>query len=355
MEYKLSEEQVEYADVVRNWLAETAPVAVVRDWLDSGDASVFEAAFAEDGWVGIGLAEKLGGQGGGLVELALTAEEFARATAPSASWLATALALPALASRGDIVESVIAGEVVALLIPADDVPDAIEPLSIDAGGAVSGSVARVLAGDRARRFVVVAGDAERPQLRLVKADAPGVRITSRRLLDRTRSVADVMLTAVESEPIDVDAAGFLASASARAAVLVAADALGASERLLELAVDYSKQRTQFGVPIGSFQAVKHAAATILVSVEAARSVVQFAAASVDAGLPESSLHAAAAKAQVTEAAAQAADSALTMMGAIAYTWEHEFHLSYKRAKLDAQLFGTPTRWNERIASGLSLV
>src|SRR5262249_10252426 len=147
----------------------------------------------------------------------------------------------------------------------------------------------------------------------------------------------------------------LAGAAARAGVLVAADALGASARMLELAVEYGKQRHQFGRPIGSFQAVKHAAATMLVDVEAARSVVYFAAASVAGGDAAARLHAAAAKAQVTAAGARDADSALTLHGAIGYTWEHDLHLYYKRAKLDEQLCGNPDAWNELIADGLALV
>jgi alkylation response protein AidB-like acyl-CoA dehydrogenase len=125
--------------------------------------------------------------------------------------------------------------------------------------------------------------------------------------------------------------------------------------MLDLAVEYSKQRHQFGVPIGSFQAVKHAAATILVGVEAARSVVYFAAASVDSGAADAALHAAAAKAQVTAQGARAADDALTIHGAIGYTWEHDLQIFYKRAKLDEHLYGDPRVWNERIADGLSLV
>jgi alkylation response protein AidB-like acyl-CoA dehydrogenase len=126
------------------------------------------------------------------------------------------------------------------------------------------------------------------------------------------------------------------------------------ERMMEMAVEYSLQRHQFGVPIGSFQAVKHAAASILVDVEAGRSGIYYAAASVQAGDNDCALHAAAVKAQVTAAAVRAADSALTMHGAIGYTWEHDLQLFYKRAKLDEALFGAPGVWNERIARGLNL-
>src|ERR1019366_4757651 len=164
---------------------------------------------------------------------------------------------------------------------------------------------------------------------LVDASQAGVLLRGRKLLDRTRSAADLT---------------FAAAPGLRAAVLVAADSLGAAARMLELAVDYSKQRKQFGVPIGSFQAMKHAAATMLVSVEASRSIAYFAAASVEQERDGSPLHAAAAKAQVSAAGERAADAALTMHGAIGYTWEHDLQLFYKRAKLNAQLYGSPEVW-----------
>ena len=168
-------------------------------------------------------------------------------------------------------------------------------------------------------------------------------------------MADVIVDDAVSEGLDVDASSFLRQYAARAAVLVAADSLGLMAKMLEMAVAYSKQRQQFGVLIGSFQAVKHAAATMLVEVEAARSAVYFAAASVDAEGPQSELHAAAVKAQVTAAGSRVADSALTLHGAVGYTWEHNLHLFYKRAKLNESLYGRPEAWNERIADGLALV
>jgi alkylation response protein AidB-like acyl-CoA dehydrogenase len=125
--------------------------------------------------------------------------------------------------------------------------------------------------------------------------------------------------------------------------------------MLDMTVAYAGQRRQFGVPIGSFQAVKHAAATMLVGVEAGRSGIYLAAASVDAHDPERALHAAAVKAQVTAEGARAADTALTVHGAVGYTWEHDLHLFYKRARLDEHLHGAPAGWNDRLADALSLV
>jgi alkylation response protein AidB-like acyl-CoA dehydrogenase len=368
VEWNLSPEQDAYQEAFRGWLADMAPPEAVRRWLDAGDAAAFEKLFADGGWAGVGLPEESGGQGGGLVELALTAEELARVAAPSAGWLATVLAVPALALAGhhDLAERVLAGQDAAYLVPAEGVPDEAPSLAVDAAGAVTGSVPRVLAGDTAVTFVVpaVPPGAVDPtpraaggrELRLVEAGAPEVTRTRRKLLDRSRSVADVTLDHAPSRRLELDdPAEVLRQASARAAVLVAADSLGASGRMLDLAVAYSKQRHQFGVPIGSFQAVKHAAAMILVGVEAARSAVYFAAASVDAGSPEYFLPAAAVKAQVTAEGARAADSALTLHGAIGYTWEYDLQLFFKRARLDEKLLGTPAQWNERIAAGLALV
>jgi alkylation response protein AidB-like acyl-CoA dehydrogenase len=360
VDWNLSPEQDAYQEAFRGWLSDVAAPDVVRRWLDAGDAAAFEKLFADGGWGGVGLPEELGGQGGGLVELALTAEELARAAAPSAGWLATVLAVPALARAGhrDIAELALAGQTAAYLMPAECVPDEAPPLSVDETGAVSGSVPRVLAGGTAVTFVVPAvssGTGNGQELRLVEAGTPAVARTGRKLLDRSRAVADVRLDRAPSRRLELaDPAEALRRASARAAVLVAADSLGASVRMLDLAVAYSKQRHQFGVPIGSFQAVKHAAAMILVGVEAARSAVYFAAASVDAGGPDSFLHAAAVKAQVTAEGARTADSALTLHGAIGYTWEYDLQLFYKRARLDEKLLGSPAQWNERIASGLAL-
>ena len=377
MDWNLSPEQDAYQEALHDWLSDVAPQDTVRRWLDAGDAAAFEKLFAEGGWAGVGLPEELGGQGGGLVELALTAEELARAAAPSAGWLATVLAVPALALAGhrDIAELTLAGETAAYLVPAESVPDEAPRLSVDEAGAISGSVPRVLAGGTAARFVVptvpagtresmpsrTAEGAPRAavdgrELRLVEAGVPEITRTSRKLLDRSRSVADVSLDRAPSRRLELaDPAEVLRQAAARAAVLVAADSLGASGRMLDLAVAYSKQRRQFGVPIGSFQAVKHAAAMILVGVEAARSAVYFAATSVDAGDPEALLHAAAVKAQVTAEGSRTAESALTLHGAIGYTWEYDLQLFYKRARLDEKLLGTPAQWNERIGDGLPLV
>lgn len=327
MRWELSEEQDDFRSVLRDWLRDRCE-SDLRGWLD-GDAAPFERDFVSAGWFAVGSPEELGGQGGGLVELALVAEELGRAAAPSAAWLGSMLALPALAP--DAAKALLTdGRTTVLAVPAEAVP-----------GTASAGV--VLGADRAQRLLFPS----RHGMTLV--DAEDVEIRPRALVDRTRTVADVTFSGADG------VVSPLPDIALRAAVLTAADSLGVAERMLELTVEYTSQRQQFGVPIGSFQAVKHAAAEMLVQVEAARSIVYLAAASVEAKHPDAPKHAAAAKAQVTAGVARAADSALTLHGAIGYTWEHDLQLFYKRAKLNRVLFGSPETWNERLASELDLI
>jgi alkylation response protein AidB-like acyl-CoA dehydrogenase len=356
MRWELSQEQQMFQEALRAWLVREAPSVAVRSWNDAGDPSAYERALANESWLGVGVSEELGGQGGGLIELALAAEEFARVAAPSSGWLATILAAPALASRPGVAAAALGkGELAALVVTAGSPPDVPSRAVSLVDGRLSGSIGTVLGADRARYLVVPVWADGTQRLVLVESGVEGVCISGRRLLDRSRTVADVRFEATVSIPLEIDAEPMLAAAALRSAVLVAADSLGAMDRMLTLAVDYSKQRHQFGAPIGSFQAVKHAAAMILVAVEASRSIVYLAAAAVDEQHPEAELYTATAKAQVTASGMTAADSSLTIHGAIGYTWEYDLQLLYKRAMLDGYLFGKPELWNERLASALPLL
>jgi len=352
MRWEFSAEQADFRSVLADWLGQNCDPETLRGWLDHGDHGAFERRFVGDGWAGVGSAEDLGGEGGGLVELALASEELGRRAAPASAWLGSVLALPALTAMPEAAKALLAdGVTTVLAVSASTVPGGATGV-VERDGRLVGAVPMVLAASRARRLVVPVG----AELQLVEVDQPGVRIRERALTDRSRSVADVELDgALGASIAAADVAAALESAALRSAVLVAADSLGAMEHMLDATVEYVRQRKQFGVPIGSFQAVKHAAADILVKVEAGRSIVYLAAASVGSGHPDAPLHAAAAKAQVCAAASAAADSALTLHGAIGYTWEHDLQIYFKRAKLDAALFGTPDEWNERLADRLALV
>jgi alkylation response protein AidB-like acyl-CoA dehydrogenase len=230
-------------------------------------------------------------------------------------------------------------------------PPGARPDVVVGRGRLTGRCPAVLGAATAHRLLVPTTNG----LFLVDAGEVGVTRRAVALTDRSRSLADVELDGVRATPVPAPVAEVVAEAGLRAGVLVAADALGVLQRMLDMTVEQVLGRRQFGVAVGSFQAVKHAAAEMLVTLEAARSIVYLAAASVQAGHPDATLHAAAAKAQVCADVAAAADTALTLHGAIGYTWEHDMQIFYKRAKLDATLFGSAAAWNERIAAELPLL
>ena len=357
MHWELSDEQSLYAESLRDWLGARAGSEQVRGWFDARDDHTFDDALAGEGWAGVGFDESVGGQGGGLLELALAARELGRATAPSGRWLARAVADALLDGRPAFTTSALEdGELTVAAVRADRIPT-VCPTVTWQDGAVRGEVPCVLAAAEAVRFVVpVRSPDGSAALVIVESDGAGVQVRPRALLDQSRSVADVLFTGAPAQPLEVDdAEAACRRMGDRAAVLVAADALGAAERMLEMTVEYAKQRKQFGRPIAAFHAVKHAAAQMLVTVESSYSIALFAAASLQDAGPDAGLHAAAAKAQVTQHCAELADSALTVHGAIGYTWEYDLQLLFKRAKLDRILFGSPEAWNERIAAQLPIV
>jgi len=244
----------------------------------------------------------------------------------------------------------------------DAVRSRIEPLALgEAFGAVAspgslpldvpppdGELSLVLGATAANLFVAWNGKA----LELHQAET--AQVTPRLLVDRTRAVADITLGHDPLERFDGVGAEAMRVVAAWAAVMLAADALGAAQRMLDLTVEYVAQRVQFGVPVGSFQAVKHAAAEMLVSIEGTRAAVHYAAWAVGAGEAGAALDAWVAKARSARAASFVADKALFLHGAVGYTWEHDLQLLFKRAKSDAEIFGGPEVYDSRIADALEL-
>lgn len=347
MHWELSDEQELFASSLREWISAKFPTDTVRELQATGDSSRFADALIGEGWWGVGYPEEAGGQGGGVLELALAAREFGRAAVPDSRWLAAALVAPLLSDQ-ELAAQLAGDQRFVLALRADRAPT-WSPLTID-GATVSGTVTHVLGAVDADVFVVPVEGADGPGWARVEASAASLSATN--LLDRSRAAATVEFSGAAADGFLAHDDGAFSRTSALSATLVAADALGTAERMLELAVDYSKQRKQFGQFIGAFQAVKHAAAQMLVAVESSYSIALYAAAAVDAGLPEADTIAAVAKAQVTNVVADVAESSLTVHGAIGYTWEHDLHLFYKRAKLDRTLYGAPGTWNERIAASL---
>src|SRR5246127_2992034 len=158
MHLELSDEQELFTTSLHEWLGERASSSSVRDWLDSGDLATFERLFVDEGWAGVGFDEELGGQGGGLLELALTARELGRTAAPSASWLQAAIVVPALAGEPALVSAAVeSGEVTALAVRADRIPAAVRSVESSADR-LRGHTPGVLGAARSRRLLVPASD-----------------------------------------------------------------------------------------------------------------------------------------------------------------------------------------------------
>jgi alkylation response protein AidB-like acyl-CoA dehydrogenase len=385
MHFAFNEEQTQLRDMFRAALEREAPWDQLRAWSEALDFSTFGACVRHNAWAGIGTRDEHGGQGGGVLEQALLFEALGHQAAPSGALLAQVAAL-ALARQAGVAPAEMAALIEGGTTAAFDTGAPLDAgrLRVQAEGpTLSGQVPYALrsATGHAGWLVLVperssggdAGDAGDPAdagdagdasdgaqaqalgLWRVQADAPGLTLTPQGMLDRTRAFVTLGLHQTPARRIGALAAAGLAAVNARLAVLLAAESLGLARRMLAMTVAYVAQRVQFGVPVGSFQAVKHEAAQVLVDLEAAHSGVYYAAWALDEGEADGPMHAWIAKAFTCEAAARTADRALMLHGAIGYTLEYDLQFFFKRAKLNVELLGSPRHYRERIAAALPLL
>ncbi|GAA3754097.1 hypothetical protein HDA32_004375 [Spinactinospora alkalitolerans] len=314
---------------------------------------------AEMGVTGLPVPEERGGAGVTLRETAVVAEELGRAAAPVPFLGSAVLATAALLALGDDAEAA-AGETLAalasgerdaaLVVPLATEPDAAFPEAVRAdGGALTGEVRGVVDALTADVLVVPATGPDGPGLYLVEAgDAVRTPVVS---LDLTRPLAAVELRSAPARALAVGkkAETAVQSALVTGAALLSAEQLGVAEWALDTTVAYLKTRTQFGRPVGSFQALKHRLADLWVAISQARAVVRNAADAVATDSPEAPLAAALAQAFVSGVAVKAAEEAVQLHGGIGFTWEHPAHLYLKRAKSAAIALGTADRHRLTIA------
>ncbi|GHH07101.1 acyl-CoA dehydrogenase family protein [Streptomyces lanatus] len=333
------------------------------------DPALWTALAEQLGLPGLALPEAYGGVGCSATELALACEETGRALAPTpllatavlAAPLITALGtdtqraelLPRLASGALTATLAVPGTALAAALALTGTGDGdwagggraggVQARRAGGGWRLYGQVDQVLDGHSAGLLVVAAhagGFARsRTLLFLVPGDAAGVVRVRQTALDATRPQGRVQLRDVEAELLgqeDTDVLGALARAGDLAAAVLACEAVGAADRVLERTVEYVRQREQFGRAIGSFQAVKHRLADVYVGVEAARSAAYYAAWAQSGTTPPASRLA---LAQALEGLRIASGEAVQLHGGIGFTWEHEAHLYFKRAAGDELLFG----------------
>jgi alkylation response protein AidB-like acyl-CoA dehydrogenase len=319
VDFDLSDDQIALRDAARELLDARSSTERVRKLIASDD--LYDADLwrdmAEQGWLALDVAEDAGGLDLGFVEVAVLAEEVGRHVSP-APFLSSVLARQALAGT-DWAERLSTG-------------DAIGAIAWGDGVVVDAAIADVV--------VVVQDDG-------VTVHEMAAKPAAESAMDLTRPVSRLgKLTG--GEPVGNSA--LATSLLDRAATAYAAELLGAAQRMLEATVEYAKVREQFGGPIGSFQAVKHRCADMLVDVEGMRSAVWYAAWAIDADAEDRSLAASTAKAWASDAGMRVMNSALQVHGGIGFTWEHDLHLYFKRAHLDSMLFGDAGYHRERIAA-----
>jgi alkylation response protein AidB-like acyl-CoA dehydrogenase len=350
MDFDLSDDQLALREGARALLDDLAAPARVRRVADSGEGWDRDlwAAMVDQGWLGIAVPERDGGVGLGPVELAVLLEEVGRHVAP-APFLPTVLAidLARLAGATPIFERLLGGDTVACA----------------AWSRRAGAVAATRDGDawllRGRpdpvpfasiagvALVVATGPDDDDGLFCVDLDALG-RPAAEPAMDLTRSVAWLELT--DAPALRLGGADLVAAYIDRGATATALEMLGGADRALTMAVDYAKERVQFGRPIGSFQAVKHRCADMLVDVEGMRSTAYWAAWCLAADDPDRSIAASTAKTWASDASKRVMASALQVHGGIGFTWEHDLHLFLKRAQLDQLAFGDAVFHRSRLAA-----
>jgi alkylation response protein AidB-like acyl-CoA dehydrogenase len=335
------------AETAQTFFAENATSERTRAAMaaDGIDHALWQAFCQELGLSGIGIPEAAGGAGLGLVELAIIAEAAGAQVAALPMLGSLALVAQAIAAGGSAAQrdewlpGLLSGETIAAHVEADDL--------VAEAGRLTGSSAFVAHGAAAQLLLVSGAGGSW----LVRADAPGVTITTQTTMDQTRPFARVALAGAEGEPL-ADHAAAARAATEAGLVTLAAEGLGLAQAALDRTVAYARDRVQFGRAIGSFQAYKHRLADMMVEIEQARSAVYWAACAVDEGADDAALALHAAKSFCADTAFRCAADMIQLHGGIGFTWEHDAHLFFKRARALQTLLGKGDWHRERIAAML---
>ncbi|MBX6389432.1 MAG: acyl-CoA/acyl-ACP dehydrogenase [Frankia sp.] len=365
MSVSFSEEREQLRGVVREFLADNADEQAVRRSMVTAtgwDPAVWRGLAEDLGILGLGIPEELGGVGYGFAEIGVVCEE-AGAALLCAPYLATVAAAQTLLAAGDdaasadLLPQIAAGTVATLAVTESD--GRWEESSVRAtaergadGWRLSGQKMFVLDGTTAEIILVAARTAAGVSLFAVDGAAEGLRRTQLATLDQTRRQARLDLAGVPGRLVGEDGAGWAAVGRALrlAIVALATEQVGGANRVLNMAVEYARTRMQFGRPIGSFQAIKHKCADVLVEVESARSAAYAAIAAAERpDDQELALVSSLAKAYCSDAYVHAAAENIQIHGGIGFTWEHPAHLYFKRAKSSRTLFGDPVHHRELLA------
>jgi alkylation response protein AidB-like acyl-CoA dehydrogenase len=362
--FDLNDEQQAIRSTAREFLAARYKSERIRELAESEQG--FEQSdweeMAELGWPGLALPEEWGGQGLGIVELAVLFEEMGYALAPS-PLLSTTVAGLALAANGSDeqrerwLRPLATGEARGTLALFDaGAPASIGNFEMEAkaegdGVVLDGEKVLVMDAGSADFFLVATGDGRR---HLVERDAEGVSVSPEESIDLTRRLYSIRFDGVrvESEATLGGGQEDYLPVLWRACVALAAESTGIAQRTMEMAVEYAKDRQQFGRPIGAYQAVSHRCAQMLLETENSRSAVYGAAWAADAEPESLPLAASMAKAYASDAGWRVPDASIQVHGGIGFTWEHDLHFFLKRGRANAALFGDAKWHRERVADAV---
>ncbi|WP_319429057.1 acyl-CoA dehydrogenase family protein [Mycobacterium sp. RTGN5] len=359
-EFRFTEEQQQLRAAVRKFCADNFDESTVRRLMEAEvpfDTKVWNRLGAELGVLGLSVPEADGGAGGSLVDQAVAVEQFGATLACGPLFGTVYLAIPALVAspggpaRDELLAQLVEGTRTAAFAVADTA-GAFDPAAVTVtanGDTVSGTVQRVVDGAAADEILVAATSSD--GIGLYAVDAKDTQRTPLMTLDLTRPQATITFTDSPARLLagPEEAERVITHALQVGSALLAVEQVGAAQHLLDLAVEYAKSRLQFGRQIGSFQAIKHKLADMLVDLEHARSAAYHAVWALSDGSDDPALAASIAQATSSAALSHIAADTIQVHGGIGFTWEHQAHLYFKRATTDAALLGSAEQHRSRIA------
>ncbi len=378
MNFGFNEEQELLRSTARKFFENECGSDTVRRLMETpeGISPDLWTKLAEQGWLGLVYPEAYDGMGLGLVDLVVLMEEMGRAVVPGPYFSAVLLGGLAIAEAGSEAQKkewlpkIAAGDrrvALAWMEPSAQLgPAGVTLTAVEKGGTYTLSGTKLFVHDAHTADALVVAARTRPgagadgvSLFLLPKRTRGLEVTLLPTMDQTRKLCEVALSDVTIGPdalLGAAGAGWapLARVLDRATVALCAEMCGGAQKVLDMTVEYAKIRQAFGRPIGSYQGVKHRAADMLVDVENSKSITYYAAWALDEGVAEAPLAVSMAKAYVSDAYRRVAAAGIQLHGGIGFTWEHDLHLYFKRAKGSEFTFGDATHHRERVAQLVNL-
>ncbi|CUR58358.1 putative acyl-CoA dehydrogenase [metagenome] len=369
--FELDGDQRALRDNVRRFLRARAPVRVARALMTTPlgfQPEVWKQLGAELGLQGVAVPERFGGSGAGAVELGVVMEELGRVLYPGPFLASAVFATNALLSSGDLaametyLPGLASGDLIGTLAVAEKSRQflaadiTLEARDAGSGWVLTGAKHFVVHGAVASLLLVAARTPSGISLFAVRGAAPGLVRDDRPVLDQTRALASLRFEATPATLVGDEGLAWpgIEHALDRSLIALAAETVGLADAVLELTVDYAKTRVQFDRPIGSFQAIKHKLADLVVEIELARSAVDYATRAIDTDGEGVRGPACIAIAQAAEAATHATGESIQIHGGVGMTWEHDAHLYFKRARANAALLGTIAAHRERLLQSIGV-